>query len=335
MCGDCIAGALYTEITPQLTRRLAAALGAYLAEHDGIEAPAMLGDDGRAPSAALAAAACEGLRWSGCHVVELGAISSPMVEMVVRQTSAAGAVFVGNQPSALGTAGLKFWGGNGKRLSAGSGLEKLMQLAEQPLYRSGRKYGTLSRLSMDDNYISGLRPYFHALRPLRLVIDCRCGPVWRHLTSLTAATACELIPLSSRHTPCAVTGDGTRNVPAANSPSPGTPGEGRGEGASAGAQLLVSTPAPPYPLPQGERISSLLARRILAEHAHAGLWIDGNGELLALLDEAGRAVPPERFAAAITPLAAAASPADALHSFALLLTLLSQSDRPVSEVFAG
>ncbi|MBI3469217.1 MAG: hypothetical protein HY000_39945 [Planctomycetes bacterium] len=389
--GDCIAGALYTEVTRRVVRRLAAALAAFLGEHGRTDAPVVLGDDGRGPSAALAAAACEGLRWSGCDVVELGPVSAPMLNMALRRANAGGAIFVGNPLGSVGTCGLKFSSSDG-RLAVGAGLERLVQLSELPLRRPGRRYGALSRLAIDEKYLSGLQPYFHALRPLRLVIDCRCGPVWRRLTALISATACELLPLSSRDTPCAVTGDGTRSVPAPNSPSPGTPGEGRGEGLAATAQPTLSTAAPPLrnALPKGEGIKpslspgtpgegrgegtsaaarpsvrtaapphpnplakgegtkppspgtpgegrgeGLLARRILVEHAHAGLWIDGDGEVLSLLDQTGRPIPPEQFAAAISPLAADSPPSDALHSFALLLTLLSQSDRPVSEVLAS
>jgi phosphomannomutase len=44
-----------------------------------------------------------------------------------------------------------------------------------------------------DGYLAGLEDYFDALRPLRFVLDTRCQPLVAYLRRLLAASACEIV----------------------------------------------------------------------------------------------------------------------------------------------
>ena len=55
--------------------------------------------------------------------------------------------------------------------------------------RPTRRYGSLRRVQAEAAYLATLSPYYHALRPLRLVLDARCPPVLEYLRKLTAAVA--------------------------------------------------------------------------------------------------------------------------------------------------
>ncbi len=72
-------GAYGNELGPPEARRAAAALGVLLSEdrgHDAGPIKVVLAHDGRSMTAGLVAAAAEGLRWSGCHVVDVGAATA-------------------------------------------------------------------------------------------------------------------------------------------------------------------------------------------------------------------------------------------------------------------
>ncbi|MCE5301716.1 MAG: hypothetical protein LLF97_01245, partial [Planctomycetaceae bacterium] len=77
-----LCGVLGNQVTPELVRRVAAAFAvetqASRAENEGIKGPTLLllAGDGRAATAELMAAACEGLRWNDCDVIDLGATTS-------------------------------------------------------------------------------------------------------------------------------------------------------------------------------------------------------------------------------------------------------------------
>ena len=90
-----------------------------------------------------------------------------------------------------------------------------------------------------------------------------------------------------------------------------------------------------------EIIPSRMAReqigeQVVADEAHFGARIDGDGERCAVFDEQGRCVSPDRLSPLLArnlpgEIASAALP-DALMTVTLLLRLLSRSDRHLSEV---
>jgi len=70
---------------------------------------------------------------------------------------------------------------------------------EEMIDRPTRTFGPLRRFSAKESYLSDLRPAYHALRPLRLVLDCTLGPVVSYLDELIDNVACRVIPCESRH----------------------------------------------------------------------------------------------------------------------------------------
>src|SRR6185437_8900891 len=70
--------------------------------------------------------------------------------------------------------------------------ESIAHLLERGLDRPGRCYGELAHGSARRHYLAGLTGYFHALRPLRFVIDTGCGMSIDYLRELTANVACEV-----------------------------------------------------------------------------------------------------------------------------------------------
>ncbi len=155
----------------------------------------VLAGDGRPIAAELVAAVAEGLRWSGCDVVDIGPATAACMAFTMHHLQAAGGVLVGNPGLAPQEVGLQFWTAGPRPLSAGGGLESVAQLAETDPGRPTRRCGRMRRFQADEPYLAALSDHYHALRPLRVVVDSASKPLLHYLQQLCAAVACEVIPL--------------------------------------------------------------------------------------------------------------------------------------------
>jgi phosphomannomutase len=249
------------QLTPQLARQLAAAFGAELRQHTRHHPQVVIAGDGRPLLAEFVAAAAGGLRWAGCQVVETGAATAALLTMALAKSGAEGALLLGNPGSSVRTIGLKFWGPYGLPLPADQ-IAALRQLVQRGVDRPTRRWGTATRLSAEADYLAGLQDYFHALRPLKWVLDTGSVVVEDYARRLGQSVACELVF--------------GRDLP---------------------AQRVVRGKRPVGPLAvetgPRERLR-LLQKQVPAAKAHFGIWIDGDGEACALVDERGQEVPAEQ-----------------------------------------
>ena len=336
-------GVYQNDLDPAAATRMAAALGVSLRRErsDGNDPPvAVIAGDGRPLTPELVAAVGEGLRWTGCHVVEIAPATSACVAFAIDHLHGAGGILVGNPAGEPHTVGLRFWGDGGWPLSAEGPLDVVREIFHAGTDRPARKYGSLRRLQAEVPYLAGMSESYHGLRPLRFLLDATSRPLAGYLDKLTGPTACKVVPcrvLSGRlpdqvredqvHFGVRVDEDGERC---------GLFDE-RGR-AVAGQQLLL-----------------LVARHLLARHPGAAVVLDEGSpaELARAVGELGARVvisDPRRseMARAMRENRAvfggSASgrfwyrsaghhgSADALMTISLLLRLLSQSDRRLSEV---
>jgi phosphoglucomutase/phosphomannomutase/phosphoglucomutase len=370
------AGGVYlNDLTPGITREMAAALGVALQRRDTLgnargTVPSSLREDGDSPqgppvvviagdgrpiSCELVAAVGEGLRWAGCRVIDIGPATAACAAFAVDHLAAGGGILVGNPDDRPQTAGLKFWAAGPWPLSAGGALDRVQRLYRSGVDRPTRSFGPLRRFQADVPYLAGLAEFFHALRPLRFVLDTASGPLLGYLKRLTKPVACrivhcrttpdrlpEVIRAEKAHFAVRVGGDGEtchlfdeqgRPVPAERllvllarqllgdcpdfraakmglSPSPAHPQRAvvlEQETPAAVAQAIRAAGARAV-FSSARRAEMAAAMRehaaLLGGGASGRLWHDHNG----------------------LPLP------DALRTLSLLLVLLSQSDRPLSEV---
>jgi phosphomannomutase/phosphoglucomutase len=192
------AGGVYlNEFDPAAARQMAAALGVCLRRHrsDASEPlVAVVAGDGRPLAAELVAAVAEGLRWAGCGVVDVGAASAPCLALAIHHLGCDGGILVGNFTHRQHHVGLKFWRHGGQPLSLGGWLDDVKRAFETGTDRPARKAGSLGRFQAGALYLDALRPHYHALRPLRWVLDTSCRPLARYLDTLLSSAACEIIP---------------------------------------------------------------------------------------------------------------------------------------------
>jgi phosphomannomutase len=341
-----VSGVYLNELSPAVARRVSAALGLYLARQDEqLQGSVVIAGDGRALSSELVAAASDGLRWAGCRVVDLGAVNSAAVVYAMHHLQAAGGLLVGNAGGEPNTGGIKMWGAAGRPLSAGGALEAVQQKCAEGMDRPRRSYGGLGRFQADSLYLSRLEAYFHALRPLRLVLDTSCKPLVGYWQRLSSNVACQAILLREAGNERTAARGGLAERVRNEQAHLGIWIDGDGE-----TCRVVDERGLPL---SAEQVLILLGRHILNAHPGATIILEQNAlastaELLstasanvvhsdssrASMDESmrrhGAALgggPGGRYWFGSQPAAA-----DGLEALSLLLTVLSQSDRNLSEI---
>lgn len=150
--------------------------------------------DGRSITAELTAAVSEGIRWSGCNVIDIGSATAACLAFAVHGLRCAGGILVGNYGQQPHIVGLQFWANGPRPLSAGGSFEPVIAAYQSGVDRPVRRFGTLRRAATAAAYLAALAEYYHALRPLRVVVNSTSRPLVEYLEKLTATVACEVIP---------------------------------------------------------------------------------------------------------------------------------------------
>jgi phosphomannomutase len=349
-----IGGVYLDPFSTSSARQAAAAFGLLLRDtwresdpstSDSVELNIVLAGDGRPHTPEILAAVCDGLRWSGCEVIELATASAPCLVTAMRSRSAAGAVLVGNAGGRPATSELRFWQDGGRPLSSGDGLDALEARFLQRLDRPTRAYAGYSYWQGADAYLAGFAEHFHALRPLRFVIDTSCRSLIGYLRGLIAAVGCKMI-YGDRTDRSAIGGLASRVVE--ERADFGLWVDGDGEACRLFDERGRETPA--------EQILTLLAADLLARQPGGVIVVEHDAQttLAPILHRHGSttlASLPSRAAMYRSLLASEAAlgggrsgrfwfgagqpVADALRLLAELLTIFSRDDRPVSEVFSN
>ncbi len=272
---EAVEGVYRSQITPPMVRELGAALGVFVGQCDrdrgsggSSTTSIVLASDGRASAPELMAAASEGLRSSGCRVVELAPATAAILVHAMAARNAGGGLLIGHPSGGPATVGIKFWGRGGRPLSSPGSLDPLRTIWEAGVDRPTRKYAGQERFDAETAYIDGLRQHFHALRPLRIVLATTCGVLRRQLQMLLALTACEIVPGNAFVV--------TRFI---------------------GSGKVVEAAAQKSPDPMNRVTTRGLTHAVQVQKAHFGLSMDGDGEQWRVVDERGRDVAAESLVA--------------------------------------
>jgi phosphomannomutase len=273
-----LAGAAVNEIDVRVVTQFALAIGTVLAQDFGAggRARVAVAGDGRWLTAPLVAAASQGCRRAGCRVTEISLATAGSLAMAVAKHQLDGGILIGNALSAPETVSLKCWGPDGRPWSVGGGLDLVRRALTDEAIRTSRRYGGLERDDPTAEYRQKVAELFHGLRPLRWVLESSSRPLVEHLRHLLARSACEIV-------------------------SPGAPAaeeQTLGKRRRAGKTTKAVSP-------RSRRIDRL-RQQIARTKADFGLWIDGDGDTLLLVDEQGRRIGPERLLWAIWRRAATA-----------------------------
>ncbi len=352
-------GVYGNELTPVDARRMAAALGICLREpeRDGPSFGVSSGDDGRnlgqsPPLAVIAgdgrplganmvAMVGEGLRWAGCEVVDIGPATAACLLLAIHQLDAGGGILVGNASGLPQQVGLKFFAPGPCPVSRGPWLDAIEQLSQADADRPTRRYAALRRVQAEASYLTSLSAYYHALRPLRWVLDTPCAPVWTCLQTLIATVACRVLPCPPGHDRL---GQQVRDQQAHFGINIADDGEScrlldeQGRAVPGESLLLLLASHLLAEQPQGivvveDGASPALAEKIATWGGQVVRSPAGRAEMAAAMRTHGAILGGGPTGRCWYPVAGAVLP-DALRTLTLLLVLLSRDDRRLSEVLA-
>lgn len=259
----------------QFARAAGNAWRAQAAAEADAEPAIVVGCDGRPLACELLAAASEGLRLAGCRAIEVEAVTAPALALAVRDCRAAGGLLVGNPCGMPHVVGVRLWSRGGVPASAGGSLEWVRREFAAGAPRPTRRAGGLARHVARTSYLDHYRGLFHALRPLSFVLDTASAVLHEYAAQLTAATACRILAPQPRRA-------------AGSQDAPGSTRES--QSARSAAAALPDVPA---------RRLAWMAEQVPAQRADFGLWIDGDGLRLQLIDERGRIVAADRLLAGL------------------------------------
>lgn len=212
--------------------------------------------DARLTSPAFAAALIAGLRASGCDVIDIGMVPTPVMYFAVSTLGVDGGAVVTashNPPEFNGLKLRRFESQFGGEPLSGADIAELAAIAAAGDFADGA--GTLTQHDIADAYVADVATRLPLSRPARIVLDGGngvAGPIGRRVFE---ALGCEVIPLFLEP-------DGT------------FPNH--------------------HPDPLKEKNMVDLMRVVLAEKADFGIGLDGDGDRLGVIDGAGEFILPDR-----------------------------------------
>ena len=194
---EAVQGTYLNELDPATAGAMGRALGVYLTRRltPSRDRPVVvIAGDGRPSAPEMVGAAVDGLRWSGAKVIDIGSATAPCLAFAIRHLRASGGILVGNHPGRVQTVGLKFWTTEPCSKAADGPLEAIAQIFRDVPARPRRTSGWLARYRADVAYLGQMSHLYHALRPLRFVLDTNSPPPSDYVRRLIGPTACEFVP---------------------------------------------------------------------------------------------------------------------------------------------
>ncbi len=184
-----IRGVVGEQLTEEGVERIGRAIGSQVREQD--ESSVVVGRDGRNSSDALAAALCRGLTASGCDVVDLGLVPTPLVYFATQTIGIRSGVMVTGSHNPPEYNGLKVVIG-GDSLS-GDAILGLRQRIEQGRLREGQ--GRIEQRDLLADYLNRITEDVQLLAPMKIVLDCGNGAGGLVAPLLFRALGCEVTEL--------------------------------------------------------------------------------------------------------------------------------------------
>jgi len=164
-----IRGIVETELTPNVVKLIGKAVGAESIQNG--ERGVVVGRDGRLSGPELSEALISGLIESGCHVVNIGMVPSPVLYFATHTKAASSGVMITGSHNPAEYNGLKIMIA-GETLSA----ERIQALYTRILendFTNG--HGTSTSINIDQDYIDTIKSDIQLEKDLKVVIDCGNG----------------------------------------------------------------------------------------------------------------------------------------------------------------
>jgi len=184
-----IRGIVGETINKQVVKMIGQAIGSEALDKE--QSRLLVGRDGRLSSDELSQALIEGIMASGCEVVDIGLVPTPLVSFACEHLHTHSGVMVTASHNPANYNGLKITIA-GKPVF-GASLQQLYQRILQGNLHTGQ--GSVSTADVIDDYIAEVSAGIHLSRPLKVVVDCGNGVGGVVAPKLLAALGCEVIEL--------------------------------------------------------------------------------------------------------------------------------------------
>ena len=184
-----IRGIVGETLTPQVVETIGRAIGTE-AVNRALDA-LCVGYDGRHSSPELAAALARGILSTGCNVIEVGAVPTPVLYFATHHLDTGSGVMVTGSHNPANYNGLKMMLG-GETLS-GEAIEKLLQRIQSGDFASGQ--GQQSQQDVRRDYLDRIVGDIAVAAPLKVVLDAGNGIAGELGPILVEELGCEVIPM--------------------------------------------------------------------------------------------------------------------------------------------
>ena len=250
-----VRGLVGLDLTPEVVARWAAAFGTWA--RNGKRNRIVVGRDARTSGPMFAGAATAGLNSVGCHVIDVGLVATPTVQLAVEHHRAAGGIILTASHNPIEWNALKFVGPDGIFLDSVAGTRVRELAAGDSLPRA--KYNAIGGVEPDSDAISRHLAAVLALRG----VDVRAIRRRRFRVALDTVRGAggALMPELLERLGC--------RVAAINLETDGL------------------FPRPPEPVPENLKALGALVRR---KKADIGIAVDPDVDRLAIVDEKGRPI---------------------------------------------
>lgn len=184
-----IRGVLGKTLDAAVARSIGHAIGSEARARDLREI--VVGRDGRLSGPELSAALIEGLRASGCNVIDIGAVPTPVLYFGTYHLEAGSGVMVTGSHNPPDYNGFKIVLG-GETLAEGAIRALYTRISEGDLSRGE---GTLQSMDITRDYIERITGDVQVQHPLKVVVDCGNGIPGAVAPAVLAGIGCEIVPL--------------------------------------------------------------------------------------------------------------------------------------------
>ena len=187
-----IRGIVGEDLDPEVARAVGAAYGSELRRRCPSPNPCVVvGEDNRPSSPPLRAGLVEGLRSSGCDVIALGTVPTPVAYFSEHHFAADGAVQITGSHNPAEYNGIKMTMARGSVY--GEVIQGLLHRIREDDFAVGA--GRLERRNVLPAYVADVAGRFTLSRPLKVVVDCGNGTGSLVAVELLEAIGAQVIPL--------------------------------------------------------------------------------------------------------------------------------------------
>ncbi|TNE95253.1 MAG: phosphomannomutase CpsG [Gammaproteobacteria bacterium] len=180
----------------ELNEGIAYRVGRAFAQHLGAKQIAV-GCDVRLTSESLKQALVEGLRDAGVNVIDIGMSGTEEIYFAAFHLDVDGAIEVTASHNPMDYNGMKFVGRGAMPISGDSGLREIQHIAESQDFVVPAIRGSLSELSILDDYVEHLLGYISpaVLKPLKLVVNAGNGAAGHVIDAIEARFRTQGVPV--------------------------------------------------------------------------------------------------------------------------------------------